>query len=170
LEAKGIDVQTNDQYRYDGCEDAICLSVEFPNYKMFYKLRQENTSVKWAVLELRASLICDLDCVFCHDNAGSAKVYNIPLEDRMDKRAFEKMFDELCDGPSRKKLGIDSWYPTNPQAEILVFDKIPTSYFHSIFFDDYETLNEYKAVIPPSINAKVDRSAFSYRKDWEFWR
>lgn len=170
LETKGIDVQVNDQYRYDGCEDAICLSVEFPNYKMFYRLRQEDTSVNWVVLLLNADLICDLECAFCHDNAGSAKVYNIPLDERMDERAFDKMFDELRNGPTREKLGIESWYPTSPQAEILVFDKVPTSYFHSAFFNNNNTLNEYIEIIPQGIKAKVYSRAFSYRKDWEFWR
>lgn len=170
LETKSIDVQVNDQYRYDGCEDAICLSVEFPNYKMFYRLRQEDTRVKWVVLLLDANLICDSECAFCHDNAGSAKVYNIPLNERMGVRAFEKMFNELSDGPTREKLGIESWYPTSPQAEILVFEKVPISYFHSIFFYNNDTLNEYIELIPQGIKAKVDRGLFSYRKDWEYWR
>ncbi len=36
----------NDEYRYDQCEDAVCTSIEFPNYKMFFSLRNAhpNTS------------------------------------------------------------------------------------------------------------------------------
>ena len=34
------------------------------------------------------------------------------------------MFDEIEGKPSRKELGLRACHPTNPQAEILVFDDI----------------------------------------------
>jgi hypothetical protein len=170
LKEKNICVKVNDKYRYDCCEDAICLSVEFPNYKMFYSLRQENTSVDWVVLLLDAKLICDLSCAFCHNNAGSAEVYSIPLSERKGVNAFEKMFDEIPNRPTRKTLEIEDSYPTNPQAEILVFSKVESSYFNSIFFYNNNTLNEYREIIPQTIRSKVCNLAFSYRKDYEYWR
>ena len=41
LEWNGIGSQFNDNYRHDCCLDAVCTSIEFPNYKMFYKYRME---------------------------------------------------------------------------------------------------------------------------------
>lgn len=170
LELKDIEMIINDPYRYDGCENAICLTVEFPNYKMFYKLRMQNEEVKWAVVKLDAKLICDLECAFCNDNAGSAKVYNIPINERKGEKAFERMFDELPNGYTREELNIDSWFPTSPQAEILVFDIVPITYFNSIFFDNNRTYNKYKELIPPEIEIKIDNKVFYPRKDWELWR
>lgn len=170
LTTNRIDVAINDEYRYDNCTDAICLSVEFPNYKMFYKLRKENPAVKWAVLLLYAELICNFDCAFCHDNAGSTRVFNIPIAERKGKKAFERMFDELPNGPTRKEMGLDSYLPTNPQAEILVFQKIPVSYISTVFFDDYTTLNHYRNIIPAQIKTRIEGRAFSYRKDYSYWR
>lgn len=54
LEEENICSCFNDDYRYDACLGAVCMSIEFPNYKMFYKLRQDNPSADWAVLQLDA--------------------------------------------------------------------------------------------------------------------
>lgn len=40
LEEEGIHSYFNDNYRFDNCPHAVCMSIEFPNYKMFYKLRK----------------------------------------------------------------------------------------------------------------------------------
>ena len=34
LETSRIKSCFNDEYRYDECTDAVCTSIEFPNYKM----------------------------------------------------------------------------------------------------------------------------------------
>lgn len=169
LESKNITSDINDYYRYDNCTDAICTTVEFPNYKMFFSLRKDNPSVKWAVLRLDASIICDFDCAFCSTNAGSEEMYTVPLKERKGKKAFLKMFDELPYGPTRKQLNIADWYPTNPQAEVLVFGKIPTAYIDKVFFENSDSLEEYYDIIPEDINAKVDSKMFKYRKDWAYW-
>jgi len=57
LEKRHINSYYNDDYRYDNCLDAVCMSLEFPNYKMFYKLRQENIMIDWAVLKLDAQIL-----------------------------------------------------------------------------------------------------------------
>ena len=36
IESNNIDSHFNDEWRYDNCTDANCLSIEFPNYKMFH--------------------------------------------------------------------------------------------------------------------------------------
>ena len=46
LDRRRIKSSYNDEFRYDDCLDAVCTSIEFPNYKMFYKLRQENPETK----------------------------------------------------------------------------------------------------------------------------
>ena len=49
----------NDSDRYDEQKDAICLSLSFPNYKMFYSIRETRKKIagvdhsQWVVLLLR---------------------------------------------------------------------------------------------------------------------
>lgn len=129
LEEENIYSCFNDDYRYDDCLDAVCMSIEFPNYKMFYKLRQDDPNVDWAVLRLDAQILCDFECAYCWTNAGDASMYNIPLRERMGKRAFLGLFEDRPFYPKREELNISDWYPTNPQAEVLVFGVIPVTVF-----------------------------------------
>ena len=167
-----INVVDNDKSRYDNCENAICTTIEFPNYRMFYPLRidPENKDTKWVVFLLKAKVIYDLDCAFCSTNAGNREMFNMSIEERKGKNAFLKLFYELPNGPTRKDLNLDDWFPTDPQAEVLVFDKIPLEYIHSVFFENPSDLNKYKRIIPRSINAKVNRDVFKPRDDWEYWK
>ncbi len=163
----GLPCTYNDDYRYDGCEDAICTSIEFPNYKLFYSLRKKN-NCEWAVIRISADILLNLDCAFCSINAGDSRMYSQGIRNLKSKSDFEMMFDELPGGPTRGTLGIPDNYPTNPQAEVLIFDAIPTSYFESVYFDNREVLNYYKNDLP-TMNGKINNKYFSYRCDWNFW-
>ena len=170
LERRRIDSLINDEWRFDGCCNAVCTSIEFPNYKMFYKLRCDNPDVDWAVLELNAEIICDSQCAFNWTNAGDSKSYLIPLNRRMTKAALEDLFNDKDGYPTRDELNIPDWYPTNPQAEVLVFDQIPISYINKVSFERREIFLKYKEIVPPNIPANVDVGLFRWRKDYEFWK
>lgn len=170
LERRRIDSLINDEWRFDGCCNAVCTSIEFPNYKMFYKLRCDNPDVDWAVLELNAEIICDYQCAFNWTNAGDSASYSIPIKKRMTQSAFENLFGDKDGYPTRDELNIPDWYPTNPQAEVLVFDKIPISYIKKVSFEKKETYLKYKEMVPPNIPANVDVDLFRWRKDYEFWK
>lgn len=165
-----IPADTNDDYRYDDCEDAICTSIEFPNYKMFWGLRQDDPDVDWAVLLLNSQILLDFECAFCTTNAGSAMSFNIPLKKRMGEKAFLKLFDEIPHKPSRRELGLRNCYPTDPQAEVLVFGRIPIDYIATVYFEKTDALNAYSRYIPQKISAEVNRKPFGYRYDWEHWK
>lgn len=160
----------NDDCRYDKCKGANCLSVEFPNYKMFWSLRCENKDVDWVVLALDAKIIEEYKCAFCYANAGSEEIYSIPLQNRMTAEAFEGIFSERECYPSRKELNIPDNYPTNPQAEVLVFGVIPSRFIKYVIFNDEETLEKYKSIIPLGIKAIVDEDFFYPRKDYIYWQ
>jgi hypothetical protein len=80
------------------------------------------------------------------------------------------MFDD-SGGIIRKDLNIPDCYTTDPQAEVLVFERIPTYYFKKIFFFNEEVkANQIKRV--PNINEQiffVDKRPFSARSDYLFW-
>ena len=169
LDDRCVESNYNDTYRYDDCKDAVCMSIEFPNYKMLYKLRQEDPKIEWAVLLLDASILYEFDCAFCQTNAGSAQMYNVSINERKGKNAFLKLFEDIQGKPSREELKIGSWYTTNPQAEVLVFGKIPITYIKEVYFINRLNLAKYQNIVPATISAKVSSNAFTYRKDWSNW-
>lgn len=170
LDRQGINSCYNDDYRYDDCLDAVCTSIEFPNYKMFYKLRTENPEIEWAVLKLDANILCNFECAFCWTNAGDASMYTIPLEERMGIEAFLELFNNRVGYPNRKNLHICDWYPTNPQAEVLVFGTIPIDYIQNVYFECNEHRRKYLDIIPDDMPSRVNKDVFYPRKDWEMWR
>ena len=160
----------NDQYRYDECTNAVCTSIEFPNYKMFYKLRCDNPDIEWVVLRINASVLYKFNCAFCWTNAGDSSMYNTPLENRIGIPAFLHLFDNVLGYPFREVSRIPDYYPTNPQAEVLVFNTIPVDYIEAIIFNNYSTYFKYRNIIPEGIPAKVNENLFGPRKDYELWR
>ena len=145
------------------------MSIEFPNYKMFYKLRQEDPSVDWVVLKLNAQILCDYSCAYCWTNAGDTSMYNTPLEERMGTAAFLELFEDRPLFPKRNALNIPDWFPTNPQAEVLVFGSISINYIENVYFENYNSLFKHKNIIPTGISYNIKTEVFKYRKDWSFW-
>ena len=170
LEEENIDSDYNDDYRYDKCLNAVCMSIEFPNYRMFYRLRQDNPEVDWAVLRLDAQILCDYKCAYCWTNAGDSTMYNTPLKERIGKKAFLELFEDRPNYPKRKDLHIADWYPTNPQAEVLVFGEIPIEYIDDVCFENREVLNSYKDDIPRGVKTRVNSTVFDPREDWKCWQ
>ena len=54
LKEESMNFQENDVYRYDLDLKMQLLSITFPNYKMFYSIRTQDTSKNWAVLVIDA--------------------------------------------------------------------------------------------------------------------
>lgn len=169
LDDQLIEYEYNDYLRLDEADNSISLSVTFPNYKMFYKLRQDNPSINWVVLTLNASLILNLDCAFCYTNAANNNVSSIPLESRKNVKSFNSMFNERGKY-SRAEMKLSSYETTDPQAEILVFDNITSNAIKYVNFPTDETRKYYSNLPNPhGISFKCDPSYFNYRKDYNFW-
>ena len=66
LDENGIMYEYNDQQRLEERADAICVSISFPNYKMFYKCRSERKDKKWCVIELNPRVLYQKKCLFCN--------------------------------------------------------------------------------------------------------
>ena len=118
----------NDEYRIDNT-NAVCLSIGFPNYKMFWTLRErtKDKEVDWVILAVRPAALWELPHAFCRENAAAASVTAISLEKRKSLDAFKSMYSDF-DEKTRKVLRISDDFPTNPQAEVLMLDGVPRSY------------------------------------------
>ena len=170
LDYLGITSRCNDEYRFDGCTNAVCTSLEFPNYRMFYSLRMKQRDIDWAVIMLDARIVYELPCAFCWTNASDSMVSAIPIQQRMGRNAFENLFADHPDYPKREQLHIPDFYPTNPQAEVLVFDTIPVEYIKYIYFENVSTHSKYIDVISQITDSSWNPTLFAPRKDWEFWQ
>lgn len=163
----------NDYNRFDNFRNAICVSIGFPNYQMFYKLRDEDISKKWAILIISPGILYEKPCAFCNGNAASYEVNSVDIRDRMGSKALKNLFNEFVDvnsGMSRRNLNIQSNHTTNPQAEVLVFDKIEPRYIKKIIFSNEDSYlckkytGKYKGVKVVSNN-----NYYSPRNDYRFW-
>ena len=170
LMENAIDSVFNDDYRLDGCCNAVCTSLEFPNYKMFYTLRENEPNIDWAVIKLDANIICDMPCAFCWENAASSFESSKPINIRQTREAFLSLFDNKPGYPTRQQCGIPDYYPTNPQAEILVFSEIPIEYFKQICFKAVSTLMKYRDIATNDIPCRVNSDLFFPRQDWKKWQ
>jgi hypothetical protein len=159
----------NDTQRLEGYKGAVCLSISFPNYRMFYKYSRDNRA-EWAILLLAPSVLWELDCAFYEDNAASRKVRYTPLAHRKQASALMQMFtdyDQVC----RQNLQIPDCYPTNPQAEVLVFDPIPPFYVNAVHFWSEDALQQWIEDNPylDSQMLCVSQQYFQPREDWVMW-
>lgn len=170
LDHNGIESIYNDDIRYDGYLNASCLSISFPNYKMFYQLRCENPGVNWAVIGIHPHVLYNKTCLFCKENAASGVVLNTPISDKKGLTGLKKMFEDYPHPRTRISMGIGSHLTTNPQAEVLVFDDITIDDIFGVAFCDHYTANKYKSAIPKGVNVVVNETLFYGRCDYEYWR
>lgn len=171
LDELKVNYTYNDETRIDGCSNACCLSLSYPNYKMFYLCRKNNKETAWIVLSFFADILCAKDCAFCHKNAASNEVTCISIQERKKPEAFFKLFEDYDDSPKRSDLNIPLAYPTNPQAEILVFDPIEPEFIEGIYFEDQKLSIKAKLKYE-KYNFKCEYlpSAFSARSDYKHWQ
>ena len=154
LKRHGQQFAPNDRKRLDGHKEAICLSISFPNYQLFSKFSwSDNDSQSdysgWVVLVFDAKVLWELDCAFCQENAASNAVRYISLEERKKPNALKGLFVDVCRDTKgniyqRQSLQIPDDYPTHPQAEVLVFDRIQTDYIKEIHFYDASALKQWR--------------------------
>lgn len=169
---RGIKAVCNDAERLDLKPNCTSLSVEFPNYKLFYKFRKSSEKTRWVVIQVDPKVLLgkDREKYFCFTNA--ARVLPPVIDDRSLSwvSSFEKMFSNRIIGGDPIK---DS-YPTDPQAEILISGIIEPSFFKGIFFyseDDLVWFTEnYNEVKLKQVPYSVSQEYFKPRSDYVFWQ
>lgn len=167
LVAEGSVGELNDQYRIDGT-DAICVSIGFPNYKLFFPLRNEHKDAEWVVLVISPSALWQLPAAFCVTNAASAEVTAIDLQQRMTLDAFKSMYGDFND-KVRGTLGLGNHLPTNPQAEVLMISGVPRQYLMGAFVQN-EAMKKKIEALHPGFDVRVNAGYFNGRPDYAHWR
>lgn len=157
----------NDQLRLDQTH-AVCLSIGFPNYKMFYGIKKDNPNVDWIILGINAAALWSLPSAFCSANAASSGVVAVPLAQRRDLAALQAMFADWGD-KTRAVLGIPNNYPTNPQAEVLMLNGVPRNYILGAYVLNAAKKNELE-VKYPELPLLINAGYFRYRQDYAHWK
>lgn len=157
----------NDQYRIDGT-DAVCLSIDFPNYKMFYGIQRDHPGETWVILCIHHQALWDLDCAFCATNAASNSVTSIPLDQRMKLASLEAMYADWP-GKARLELDLPNNYPTNPQAEVLALQGVPRRYIVGVLTLN-ETVRQELMARYPGVEMRASARHFRYRRDFAHWK
>ena len=126
-----------DQSRIDRNADHVCLSIDFPNYKLFYKRRMENTSETWCILSINKSLIWERPCIFFPSNAAR----NNGRNGKRGLTGIQAMYATNVVETARSALLQES-IPTEPQAEVLVPDTIQPEDIQKIYFESFIDLEK----------------------------
>ena len=162
-----------DKRRYDGGE-AICLSVSFPNWSLFYKFRKNESynddrfTGEWVILFFFFDILSSYNVSFTSRNAAnSSQPKNLSQVGH-----FREMFKERPDKPTRATMGLPKHFTTDPQAEILCHEKIDRDAIESVCFEgDSEKIYAQKLFNKyPSIPFKTCPDYFDPRVDWTYWQ
>lgn len=173
LQKMSLEFKYNDQVRLEGQQQAICLSISFPNYKMFYKYRCANLSDStWVVLLLKPSILWELKCKFYTENAASNNARNSNFrEDRTQPSALRQMFEDYG-AIRRANLQIPNYFTTHPQAEVLVFEQIHPCFIDKVNFNNLQDAQEWLKLNPGNYSQTFweHKYYFSPRQDWQWWQ
>lgn len=166
LDGRNVGGIVNDRHRIDGT-DAVCVSIGFPNYKMFYRYRRENPQEDWVIVVIDPSALWTLPCAFCTTNAAASRVTAIPIIQRFGLAAFQAMYNDF-DDKIRANLNLKDHLPTNPQAEVLMLEGVPAAYLRGVVVSN-DTMKAQVEALHPGLRVWRHQGFFSYRQDFAQW-
>jgi hypothetical protein len=175
LQKRRISVIENDKQRLDRQPNAVCLSLSFPNYQMFYRYRSSSKHT-WVVLEIDTQVLWINDCAFCNTNAAASLMYNTPILQRKRPDSFNGLFADYVDSGGtirRGDLFIPQNYPTNPQAEVLAFKPIEAKFIKAVYVERRDDALKITNSILTDAQKNilyVNSFYFRARDDYEIWR
>lgn len=123
-----------DENRFDNHEDFICTSIQYPNCYYFSTVVKKNQTEifnEWTILGISPEIIDD-STKFCAVNAatkGGRMIGN-------GAEAFEEVFSKRVEGKRTflRNQNYPDNVPTNVQAEVLIYNKIPKENITSLIF------------------------------------
>ena len=174
---KGYSFKHIDGYRFDGRPEASCVSISFPNWKLFYTARNKFKDINfndWVVIEIDPLALLSTKVAFTRENAASYPQRNIPLEELTGKEALENLFTNEPNMKPREAIKLPIQFPTNPQSEVLFFGKIDTKFFQSVSFLGKDVANRYNidglSEEYTNIDFRIDGTYFKSRCDYKYWQ
>ena len=124
--------EVNDNHRLDGKKDYICCSIQYPNVYYLERIRDNCKLFKeWIIITIDPSIILNSDTMFCKVNAATenGKFINRGIEGL--RELYDKSILTKNRTINRTELMPDCC-PTDIQAEVMIFGKIPKEYIKEI--------------------------------------
>jgi hypothetical protein len=163
IEDLPYEVTINDEMRLDGHEDSVSVSIAFPNHKMFYRYRKNTGGMGWVILVIAPSVLWEYEAAFCKHNAADSRISRVSSEELKNIASFEGMYEEDKTSESSRSFNkLESYDPTDPQAEVLVFDVIPTEKIVGVIFENCRLKIEFENNYP-NIKTCFDPNYYSAR-------
>lgn len=163
MDYMNIPYSPTDDHRRDGHKDASCLSISFPNFKMFSRKRNNlDYSGLWAVLKIDPAVLWELDCAFYFTNASNTCFQTVPLPQLKSFVALRGMFEDTIHCQRSAINDIRDHWTTDPQAEVLVFERIPPRYIKRAILEEPESDRLYLGIWGPE-RYEVSRTYFKWR-------
>lgn len=146
LDRRSLHYTPTDAERFDSHPDANCLSISFPNHKMFYlKRQQQEPKWGWCVFEFDASILWRLPSGFYPLNAANGRMSAMNLRDRMHVAAFHELFSATDPETAEPRAAnLKKRYPTHVQAEVLVFGDIKPRFILRVHVPRPEIIQELR--------------------------
>ena len=126
---------------------------------------------EWVVIVLKAEeIVQQLDCAYFEENAATHRSKRKDWTELNDLEAFQNMFKE-----DRRYYTLEDCYPSNPQAEVMGSNAIPSTMIKEIHVDsdtwkrNAGMLNRLKSKYP-GIKFVCSNEYFKKRKDSKMWR
>lgn len=145
-------IEFNDPLRLDELKNFVNLSISFPNYFLFNKFREKmnNIYINWCIIKIDPHYIYAKDTLFSVSNAASnvsRRQYKITGDFQKFLTLFKNELSVTSSSGTKvlNRTNLNSQYPTDVQAEVLVKDHIEYSDMMEICFPDQESLASAKA-------------------------
>lgn len=156
-------VKFPDSLRFDD-DSYINLSISSPNTFLFSKFREKTKDdylIKWCVLKIKPELIYESETKFAVTNAASNAAKTVGISSDFEK--FKMIFANNIPIPYGTRNNIQSKYPTNVQAEVLVKNSISIDNIVQVCFESDEELKDAQASLFEfdTSNFVVDKEIFS---------
>lgn len=171
LEAQQREFLRTDALRLDGCR-TVNLSIEFPNYKMFYPKRMEAGlgDQAWVVLSFAPEILWRLPFRFTHTNAAATG--SRANQSLKPPEMFEALYGEhgVRHGERvARHPDLGPAHPTDPQAEALCSERVGLEHLVAVAVSHASVRDS--SLFPVSLRdrAIVEPSLFGPRLDYDSW-
>ena len=132
----------SDRYRLDENDEAVSVSISRVNEKMFVSKRYKSRHSNWVILVLAAEILWTHNCQFCWRNAATTEI-----KSHRGWRGGPWAFAEMFAGSKDARSGLPHNYPTDPEAEVQVLERIAPEYILGAVVDRPEMVGPVKIAL-----------------------
>ena len=170
--------RSNDHDRFDNT-GGICTSLGFPNYKLLYRAQGER-NLSPVIIKISPMALSDIAWIAVPTNAAGKEMRTYikgQPEKLVGVGALSRMFEELvrisdANIITRAELNLPVSFPTDPQAEVIFLERIPSHYILSLCVPDDSAAFLVKGILDQSnLRFQIEKrpDLFTNRLDWKFW-